>query len=66
MRLRWTESAADDLQRIAEYLIEETPLHAERLIRAICNAPEVLLRSPLIGRSGRRQGTRELALSPLP
>ncbi|MGB6133531.1 MAG: type II toxin-antitoxin system RelE/ParE family toxin [Acidobacteriaceae bacterium] len=66
MRLRWTDSAAQDLDRIADYLFEQTPLHAERLTRAIYQAPEILLRSPRVGRAGRRDGTRELMLAPLP
>jgi addiction module RelE/StbE family toxin len=66
MRLRWTESAAADLERIADYLYEQTPFHAARLVRVIYRAPEILLRSPLIGRSGRKPGTRELVMTPLP
>jgi toxin ParE1/3/4 len=66
MQLRWAASAEADLERIAAYLSEHTPLHAERLVWTIYRAPEVLLRSPLIGREGRRPGTRELVLMPLP
>jgi len=66
MRLRWTESAADDLQKISDYLFEQTPLHAARLTRAIYHAPEILMRTPMIGRPGRKMGTRELVLAPLP
>lgn len=66
MRLRWTELAAEDLERIAEYLLEETPSHARRLVQTIYRAPEILARSPLIGRPGRVRGTRELVLAPLP
>jgi addiction module RelE/StbE family toxin len=65
MRLRWTESATSDLDHIANYLLEQTPLHAARLTRAIYHAPELLLRSPLIGRLGKKQGTRELVMTPL-
>jgi addiction module RelE/StbE family toxin len=66
MRLRWTESAAADPEKISDYLFEQTPLHAERLTRAIYRAPEILMRTPLIGRPGRKMGTRELVLAPLP
>jgi plasmid stabilization system protein ParE len=58
MPLRWTESASADLERIADYLSEQTPLHAGRLTRTIYRAPEILLRSPMIGRPGRKGGTR--------
>lgn len=66
MRLRWADSAAADLERISDYLFEQTPLHAARLTLTIYYAPEILLRAPLIGRIGRKQGTRELVLAPLP
>ena len=35
MELRWTQEAAADLERIADYLFEHTPDHAERLVRAL-------------------------------
>ena len=66
MQLRWTEEAADDLERITNYLFENAPEHAERIARAIYNAPSWLLEFPNKGRQGRRAGTRELVLSPLP
>jgi hypothetical protein len=43
MELRWTEEAADDLERISDYLFEETPTHAPELVRAIYKAPNALL-----------------------
>ena len=66
MRLRWTESAWAELERISDYLFEQTPLHAPRLTKTIYHAPETPLRLPLIGRLGRMRGTRELAMTPLP
>ncbi|MFP5228311.1 MAG: type II toxin-antitoxin system RelE/ParE family toxin [Acidobacteriota bacterium] len=55
-----------DLERVSDYLFEQTPLHAERLSLALYRAPEILLRMPLAGRVGRKPGTRELVLTPLP
>ena len=66
MQLRWSEEAADDLERIANYLFAETPQHAPELVRAIYNAPAVLLQFPHRGRPGKKDGTRELVLTPLP
>ena len=66
MQLRWTEEAAADLERIAEYLHEHVPAHASRLVRTIYDAPSVLDRFPLRGRVGKREGTRELVLPSLP
>jgi plasmid stabilization system protein ParE len=39
MELRWTQEAAADLERIADYLFEHTPGHAERLVRALTKRP---------------------------
>jgi toxin ParE1/3/4 len=66
MQLRWSEDAADDLERITNYLFEETPQHAPALVRAIYKAPAALLSFPHRGRPGKKVGTRELVLSPLP
>jgi toxin ParE1/3/4 len=66
MQLRWSEEAAEDLERITLYLFEETPQHAPDLVRAIYNAPSALLTLPYRGRPGKKEGTRELVLSPLP
>jgi plasmid stabilization system protein ParE len=32
MQLRWSEEAASDLERITNYLFEETPQHAPELV----------------------------------
>jgi len=66
MELRWTEEAAADLERITDYLFDKTPVHAPELARAIYNAPTALLSFPYLGRVGKKQGTRELVLAPLP
>ena len=66
MELRWTEEAVTDLEHIADYLFEKTPAHAPELVRVIYNAPAALLSFPYRGRMGKKQGTRELVLAPLP
>jgi toxin ParE1/3/4 len=66
MQLRWTEEAADDLEHITEYLFENAPGRAAELVREIYNAPFALLAFPYRGRPGKKEGTRELVLSPLP
>ncbi len=66
MHLRWTEAAASDLERIADYLFSHAPNGAPRLIRSIYEAPETLLSFPHRGRPGKKAGTRELVLAPLP
>ena len=66
MQLRWTDEAANDLERIADYLLSHTPDRAPELVRAIFDAPSTLLTFPNRGRPGKKEGTRELVLSPLP
>jgi toxin ParE1/3/4 len=66
MQLRWTEEAAADLERIADYLFEHAPDRAAALVRAIFDAPAALLTFPHRGRPGKKAGTRELVLSALP
>jgi toxin ParE1/3/4 len=66
MQLRWTEEAATDLERIADYLLAHTPERAPELIRLVYEAPTTLLTFPNRGRPGKKDGTRELVLTPLP
>ena len=66
MGLRWTEGAARDLETIATYLFENTPLHAPRLVHSIYGAVTTLTNFPNRGRKGKMAGTRELVLPSLP
>ena len=66
MQLRWTEEAASDLERIADYLLLHAPDRASELIRVVYDAPSTLLTFPNRGRTGKQEGTRELVLTPLP
>lgn len=64
--LRWTKEAAPDLENIANYLFQNTPERAAELVREIYNVPAALLTFPYRSRVGRKEGTRELVLWPLP
>jgi plasmid stabilization system protein ParE len=55
MQLRWTEEAAADLERIADYLFDHAPERARKLVRAIYEAPG-LLKFPIGAVSARRKG----------
>ena len=66
MRLRWTPAAVEDLEQITDYLFEQTPEHAPRLVREIYGAPALLIQFPNRGRPGRKPRTRELILPSLP
>ena len=66
MQLRWTEESANDLERIADYLLAHTPERAPELIHFHLQRPASLLTFPNRGRPGKKEGTRELVLAPLP
>ena len=61
MQLRWTEEAANDLERIADYLLLHAPDRASELLGRVYAAPAALLTFPNRGRTGKREGTKELA-----
>jgi toxin ParE1/3/4 len=63
--LRWTQEIAADLERIAEYLFEHTPdVRSDSC--ALYEASGTLLMFPNRGRLGKKEGTRELVMAPLP
>jgi toxin ParE1/3/4 len=66
MRVRWTAGASDDLERITDYLFEETPQHAPLIIRSLYNAISALKSFPNRGRPGKKPETRELVIRSLP
>jgi plasmid stabilization system protein ParE len=66
MRVRWTLPAADDLEGIRNYLDQHYPRFAEPRVRTIYQRIRSLKTAPYQGRHGRRRGTRELSLAPLP
>lgn len=63
MRVRWTTDAADDLERICDYVARERPEAARRLAFDVLRAIESLRDFPNRGRPGRVQGTREIVLT---
>lgn len=66
MKIAWTPGAADDLEQIADYLLEQNPAVATRIVRQIYTAANSLRKFPNLGRPGRKTGTKELVLSSLP
>ncbi len=66
MRVRWTPAAADDLQRISDYLKVHHPHYREATVRKMYAAIQSLKEWPHRGRVGREEGTRELVFPPLP
>jgi toxin ParE1/3/4 len=66
MRVRWTTDAADDLERICDYIAESRPESARRVAQSVVERIGTLEAFPHLGRAGRVEGTREIAFPPLP
>lgn len=67
MRLRWTRLAEADLDNIADYIGQDSPVAAARVILELIDQTETsLARHLAIGRPGRVIGTRELVIGNLP
>jgi toxin ParE1/3/4 len=66
MRVRWTTDAADDLERICDYIAETSPDTARRVAKTIVEGVASLRTFPKRGRPGRVDGTREFVFAPLP
>ena len=61
---RWllSESVAQDLEELCDFLLERFPEHAVQTVDTVVNALNVLTEHPLMGRS-IGQGLRELVIS---
>ncbi len=66
MRIRWTPAAAEDLQRISDYLKDHHPHYRQPTMRKLYEAISSLKAVPHRGRPGRENGTREILFPPLP
>lgn len=66
MRVRWTPAAANDLQRISNYLREHHPQYRQATLHKLYGTIRSLTISPRRGRPGRVEGTRELLFPPMP
>lgn len=64
MRLRWSPSAAEDFEKIADYLFERAPEFAPAVIRKIHDSCRLLVGFPNMGRLGHLEGTREFVIPP--
>jgi addiction module RelE/StbE family toxin len=66
MRIRWSPSAADDLESISHYLRENHPSLAHSTVRKLYESTRSIKQFPNQGRRGRLEGTREFLMVPLP
>lgn len=66
MRVRWLRVALANLEVEADYIAEDNPAAADRLVQRIMRAVNLLGKNPAMGRPGRVSGTRELVVGDTP
>ena len=66
MRIKWLDLAVDDLEDIADYISQDNPDAADRVVSRLWAAVKSLAEQPKMGRPGRVYGTRELIVSNTP
>jgi len=66
VRVRWLRTALGNLEAEANYIAEDNPAAARRLVRTVFQAAHLLKKNPAIGRPGRVAGTRELVVPGTP
>jgi toxin ParE1/3/4 len=66
MKLVWTRLALKDLSSAYDYIAQDNPSAAARIIERIEKGAEAVGRHPEMGRPGRVDGTRELIIPGTP
>ncbi|MFI5094106.1 MAG: type II toxin-antitoxin system RelE/ParE family toxin [Candidatus Acidiferrum sp.] len=66
MRVRWLRVALANLEAEADYIAEDNPAAADRVVQRIFRAVALLSKNPSMGRAGRVPGTRELVVPNTP
>jgi toxin ParE1/3/4 len=66
MRIRWTRKALANLNDLAEYIAQDNPQAASKVVQRIVSVIDGLTKQPAMGRQGRVPGTRELVISGTP
>ena len=66
MRVRWLRTALANLDAEAEYIAQDNPAAARRVVQKILRAADLLKKNPAMGRAGRVAGTRELVVAETP
>jgi toxin ParE1/3/4 len=66
VKVRWRKNAQLDLSEIDAHIRQENPQAANRVVSAIRQGTMQLARTPLAGRPGRVEGTREFIVANFP
>lgn len=66
MNIKFARQADADLDDIYQYIAQDNPTAADRVVQRIVQAIAVLEDFPLLGREGQVEGTREFSITRLP
>jgi toxin ParE1/3/4 len=66
VKIRWLNLALTDLDNIFEFITEDNPTAARKVVRQIWESVEMLKDQPKMGRPGRVAETRELIINNTP
>ncbi len=66
MKVKWVRLALNDLNEVAEFIAQDNPESASRVLKRIWDAVQMLADYPHVGRAGRVLGTRELVIAGTP
>lgn len=66
MQVKWLRTALRNLEAEVEYIAQENPEAAARVVERVREAVQKLADHPALGRPGRISGTRELVVSGTP
>jgi len=62
MKIKWLKTALKNLDQEAEYIAEDNPVAAAKIVKQIIHTVGLLSSNPSMGRTGRIHGTRELVI----
>jgi toxin ParE1/3/4 len=66
MKVKWVRLALNDLNEVAEFIAQDNPESASRVLKCIWDAVQMLADHPHVGSAGRVLGTRELVIAGTP
>ena len=66
MKIKWVRLALNDLDEAGEFIAQDNPKAASRVLKRIWDAVHMLADHPHAGRPGRVPGTRELVITDTP
>jgi toxin ParE1/3/4 len=66
VRVSWLPTALANLDAETDYLAQDNPAAAGRVVERIFRAVNLLQENPALGRAGRVPGTRELLVAEIP